>query len=141
MSSVQDETWRLATSELVDTSGEWTLRSHVERGVLRAKVVSGALICAPGGDRAPCERLKPAVSYTSPRAGTAVGSSASQQFAPAERWDGSTCKTQHVPDVNLIGYTRLTAVSCSYDSACMALGSYNARVLAIAECGTAARRG
>jgi hypothetical protein len=74
-----------------------------------------------------------AVSCTSPRACTAVGSSASQQFALAERWDGSTWKTQHVPAVNLIGYTRLTAVSCSSDSACMALGTYNGGIMAIAE--------
>jgi len=74
-----------------------------------------------------------AVSCTSPRACTAVGSSASQQFALAERWDGLTWKTQHVPDVNRIGYTRLTAVSCSSDSACMALGTYNGGVMAIAE--------
>jgi len=74
-----------------------------------------------------------AVSCTSPRACTAVGSSASQQFALAERWDGATWQTQHVPDVNLTGYTRLTAVSCSHDSACMALGDYNGGVLAVAE--------
>jgi hypothetical protein len=74
-----------------------------------------------------------AVSCTSPRACTAVGSSASQQFALAERWDGARWQTQHVPDVNRIGYTRLTAVSCSHDSACMALGNYNGGALAIAE--------
>jgi hypothetical protein len=74
-----------------------------------------------------------AVSCTSPRACTAVGSSVSQQFALAERWDGSTWKTQHVPDVNLIGYTKLTAVSCSSASACMAAGTYNGGITAIAE--------
>jgi hypothetical protein len=74
-----------------------------------------------------------AVSCTSPRACTAVGSSASQQFALAERWDGSTWNTQHAPDVDRIGYTRLTAVSCSSDSACMALGNYNGGFMAIAE--------
>jgi len=74
-----------------------------------------------------------AVSCTSPRACTAVGSSASQQFPLAERWDGSTWLAQHVPDVNLIGYTSLTAVSCSSDSACMALGTYNGGAMAIAE--------
>jgi hypothetical protein len=74
-----------------------------------------------------------AVSCTSPRAYTAVGSSASQQSALAERWDGSTWKTQHVPDVNLIGYTKLTAVSCGSASACMALGTYNGGITAIAE--------
>jgi hypothetical protein len=73
-----------------------------------------------------------AVSCTSPRACTAVGSSASQ-FALAERWDGSTWTTQHVPDVNPIGSTRLTAVSCSSDSACMAAGTYNAGTMAFAE--------
>jgi hypothetical protein len=41
-----------------------------------------------------------AVSCTSPRACTAVGSSGSGQFTLAERWDGSTWTTQHVPDVN-----------------------------------------
>ena len=74
-----------------------------------------------------------AVSCTSPRACTAVGSSASGQFALAERWEGSTWKTQHVPDVNMIGYTRLTAVSCSSDRACMAAGTYNGGIMAIAE--------
>lgn len=74
-----------------------------------------------------------AVSCTSPRECTAVGSSASLQFALAERWDGSTWKTQHVPDVNLIGYTRLTAVSCSRDSACMAAGTYNGGIMAVGE--------
>jgi hypothetical protein len=74
-----------------------------------------------------------AVSCTSPSACTAVGSSASGQFALAERWDGSTWKTQHVPDVNLIGYTQLTAVSCSSGSACMAVGTYNEGISAIAE--------
>jgi hypothetical protein len=74
-----------------------------------------------------------AISCTSPRACTAVGSSASGQFALAEHWDGSTWKTQHVPDVNLSGYTQLTAVSCSSDSACMALGTYNGGIMAVAE--------
>jgi hypothetical protein len=74
-----------------------------------------------------------AVSCTSPRACTAVGSSASGQFALAERWDGSTWKTQQVPDVNPIGYTKLTAVSCSSASACMAAGTYNGGISAIAE--------
>ena len=35
--------------------------------------------------------------------------------------------------MNLIGYTKLTAVSCSSDSACMALGTYNGGTSAIAE--------
>jgi hypothetical protein len=35
--------------------------------------------------------------------------------------------------VNLTGYTKLTAVSCSLDSACMALGTYNGGISAIAE--------
>jgi hypothetical protein len=74
-----------------------------------------------------------AVSCTSPRACTAVGSSASGQFALAERWDGSTWTTQQVPEVNLTGYTQLTAVSCSSASACMALGTYNGGISAIAE--------
>ena len=74
-----------------------------------------------------------AASCASPQACTAVGSRVSQQFALAERWDGSTWKTQHVPDVNLIGYARLTAVSRSSDSACMALGTYNGGSAAIAE--------
>ena len=73
-----------------------------------------------------------AVSCTSPRSCTAVGSSASQ-FALAERWDGSTWTIQRVPDVNRAGYTQLTAVSCSSDSACMAAGTYNAGITAIAE--------
>ena len=51
----------------------------------------------------------------------------------AERWDGSTWKTQHVPDVNEIGYTQLTAVSCSSASACMAVGTYNGGTGAISE--------
>jgi len=74
-----------------------------------------------------------AVSCTSPRACTAVGSSASGQFALAERWNGSTWTIQHVLDMNPAGYTRLTAVSCSSDTACMALGTYNEGVSAIAE--------
>jgi hypothetical protein len=64
---------------------------------------------------------------------TAVGSSASGQSALAERWDGSTWKTQHVPGVNLTGYTRLTAVSCSAASACIAAGTYDGGIMAIAE--------
>jgi len=74
-----------------------------------------------------------AVSCTSPRACSAIGSSASGQFALAERWDGSAWKTQHVPDVNQIGYTLLTAVSCSSGTACMAAGTYNGGIAAIAE--------
>jgi len=74
-----------------------------------------------------------AVSCTSPRACTAVGSSASGQFTLAERWDGSTWTTQQVPDVNLTGYTQLTAVSCSSASACMAAGTYNGGISTIAE--------
>jgi hypothetical protein len=74
-----------------------------------------------------------AVSCTSPRACTAVGSSGSGQFALAERWDGSRWTTQQVPDVNSVGYTQLTAVSCSSPSACMALGTYNVAASAIAE--------
>jgi hypothetical protein len=74
-----------------------------------------------------------AVSCTSPRACTAVGSSASGQLALAERWDGSTWKAQHVPDVNPTGSTQLTAVSCSSESSCMAVGTYNGATAAIAE--------
>jgi hypothetical protein len=74
-----------------------------------------------------------AVSCTSPRACTAVGSSASGKFALAERWDGSTWTIQSVPDVNRIGSTQLTAVWCSSDSACMAVGTYNGATAAIAE--------
>jgi hypothetical protein len=74
-----------------------------------------------------------AVWCPSPRACTAVGSSASGQFTLAERWDGSTWTTQQVPDVNLTGYTQLTAVSCSSASACMAAGSYNGGISTIAE--------
>jgi hypothetical protein len=74
-----------------------------------------------------------AVSCTSPRACTAVGSSGSGQFALAERWDGSAWTIQHVPDVNPAGYTQLTAVSCSSDTACMALGSYDVAASGIAE--------
>ena len=74
-----------------------------------------------------------AVSCASPRACTAVGSSASGQFALAERWDGSTWKTEKVPDVNLTGDTQLTAVSCSSASTCMALGTYNGGIMAVAE--------
>ncbi len=74
-----------------------------------------------------------AVSCTSPRACTAVGSSASGQFPLAERWDGSAWTTQRVPEVNQPGYTKLTAVSCRSDSACMAAGTYNEGISAIAE--------
>jgi len=74
-----------------------------------------------------------AVSCTSPRACSAVGSGGSGQFALAERWDGSRWTIQHVPDVNPVGYTQLTAVSCSSPSACMALGTYNVAASAIAE--------
>jgi hypothetical protein len=80
-----------------------------------------------------------AVSCTSPRACTAVGSSASGQFPLAERWDGSTWTTQHVPDVNAIGYTQLTAVSCSSARACMALGTYNGASAPSPSRGTAPR--
>ncbi len=73
-----------------------------------------------------------AVSCTSPRSCTAVGSSASR-FALAERWDGSAWTIQRVPEVNRTGSTELTAVSCSSDSACMAVGTYNAGITAIAE--------
>jgi hypothetical protein len=73
------------------------------------------------------------VSCTSPRACTAVGSSASGQFTLAERWDGSAWKTQHVPDANLIGYTTLTAVSCRSDTSCLAVGTYDGGFRAIAE--------
>lgn len=73
-----------------------------------------------------------AISCTSPRACTVIGSS-SRQLALAERWDGSTWKTQQVPDVNEIGYTQLTAVSCSSASACMAVGTYNGGTGAISE--------
>jgi hypothetical protein len=38
-----------------------------------------------------------------------------------------------VPGVNLIGYTKLTAVSCSSASACMAAGTYNGGITAVAE--------
>jgi hypothetical protein len=51
----------------------------------------------------------------------------------AERWGGSTWKTQQVPDVNEIGYTQLTAVSCSAASACVAMGTYNGGTGAISE--------
>ena len=74
-----------------------------------------------------------AVSCTSPRACTAVGSSGSGQFALAERWDGSKWTIQHVPDVNPAGYTQLSTVSCSSPSACMALGTYDVAASAIAE--------
>jgi hypothetical protein len=74
-----------------------------------------------------------AVSCTSPRACTAVGSSGSGQFALAERWDGSRWTIQHVPDLNPAGYTQLIAVSCSSPSACMALGSYDVAASAVAE--------
>jgi hypothetical protein len=83
-------------------------------------------------DVASWEQLS-AVSCTSPRACTAVGSSASGQFTLAERWDGSTWTTQQVPDVNPAGYTQLTAVSCSSASACMAAGTYNGGISAVAE--------
>jgi hypothetical protein len=73
-----------------------------------------------------------AVSCTSPRSCTAVGSSASR-FALAERWDGSAWTIQRVPEVNRTGYTQLTAVSCSSNSACMAVGTYNEGITAIAE--------
>ncbi len=73
-----------------------------------------------------------AVSCTSPRSCTAVGSSASR-FALAERWDGSTWTIQRVPGANRAGSTQLTAVSCSSGSACMAVGTYNAGIAAIAE--------
>jgi hypothetical protein len=43
-----------------------------------------------------------------------------------------------VSDVNLTGYTQLTAVSCSSGSACMALGTYNGGISAIAESWTGA---
>jgi hypothetical protein len=38
-----------------------------------------------------------------------------------------------VPDVNVIGYTKLTTVSCSSASACMAAGTYNGGITALAE--------
>ena len=47
------------------------------------------------------------------------------RVALAERWDGSTWTIQRVPDVNRIGYTELTAVSCSSASACLAAGTYD----------------
>jgi hypothetical protein len=74
-----------------------------------------------------------AVSCTSPRACTAVGSSGSGQFALAERWDGSAWTTQHVPDANRIGYTALAAVSCSTVASCVTVGTYNGGFRAIAE--------
>ena len=74
-----------------------------------------------------------AVSCTSPRACTAVGSSASGKFALAERWDGAAWPIQRVPGVNRTGPAQLTAVSCSSDSACMAVGTCNAGITAIAE--------
>ena len=49
------------------------------------------------------------------------------------RGTGSTWKTEQVPDVNEIGYTRLTAVSCSAASACMAVGTYNGGTEAVSE--------
>jgi hypothetical protein len=73
-----------------------------------------------------------AVSCTSPRACTAVGSYA-QQFPLAERWNGSAWRSERVPALNKIGYTELTAVSCSTDSSCLAAGTYDGGSRAIGE--------
>jgi hypothetical protein len=74
-----------------------------------------------------------AVSCPTPRACTAVGATASGQFALAERWDGSAWKVEHVPGPSRTGYTKLTAVSCSSASSCMAVGSYDGGASGIAE--------
>jgi len=73
-----------------------------------------------------------AVSCTSPRACTAVGSYA-QQFPLAERWNGSAWLSERVPALNKIGYTELTAVSCSTERSCLAAGTYDGGSQAIAE--------
>lgn len=73
------------------------------------------------------------------RAGTAGGLSSvscvsatwcqtDTQYTLAERWTGVRWRVQPTPDVNRIGYSVLTAVSCAAH-ACLAVGGYNGAAL------------
>jgi hypothetical protein len=57
-----------------------------------------------------------------------VGSSASEEWTLAERWDGTRWTIQSTPNLSRIGYTALTAVSCTSAADCTAVGTYNLSV-------------
>jgi hypothetical protein len=67
------------------------------------------------------------VSCVSVRFCLAVGAT-DTQYTLAERWTGVRWQVQPTPDVNRIGYSVLTAVSCAAH-ACLAVGSYNGAAL------------
>jgi hypothetical protein len=70
-----------------------------------------------------------AVSCPAPGDCTAVGTSA-QQYPLAERWNGTAWRVEPVPAPGTIGYTQLTAVSCTSAVSCVAAGAYQGQPIA-----------
>ena len=67
----------------------------------------------------------------------AVGQ-ANAKVTLAQRWNGTSWRTEPTPDYRRIGYSELTGVSCQRSGRCVAAGDYNLAV-PFAEIGTASR--